>query len=115
MCRIIRITFTVTTALLISVHFCPAQNSSAVKGNEPPVKQNATPFRIITSGKQITVKSSKDIKTIMVWTSSGHRILEQKDVNASVYNFRINVSEKIFFFMLQLIDGKVYSEKIGIQ
>jgi len=47
--------------------------------------------------------------------STPYRILEHKDVNASDYNFRITVNEKIFFVMLQMADGKVYSEKIGIQ
>ena len=51
----------------------------------------------------------------MVWTSGGDRILEQKDINASSYNFRISVSEKIFFIMVRLVDGKTYSEKIGVQ
>jgi hypothetical protein len=78
-------------------------------------KAEAIPFKVLTSGKQITIKSSKNIKSIMVWTASGHRIIEQKDVNASTYNFRISVNEKIFFVMLQLIDGKIYSEKIGVR
>ena len=51
----------------------------------------------------------------MVWTASGHRIIEQKDVNASSYNFKISVNEKVFFVMLQLVDGKIYSEKIGVR
>ena len=106
----------VVAALLLTLNFCSAQdNDVPVKENEIVAKQNSNPFRILTSGKQISIKSSKDIKTIMVWTASGHRIVEQKEVNASTYNFRINVNEKVFFVMLQLIDGKVYSEKIGIQ
>jgi hypothetical protein len=114
MCRFIRNAFTVAI-FLFSVQLCSAQNTSINKENETTVKQNANPYRIITSGKQITVKSSKEIKNIMVWTASGHRILEQKDVNAASYNFRVIVNEKVFFVMLQLIDGKIYSEKIGIQ
>jgi hypothetical protein len=78
-------------------------------------KTEPMPFKVLTSGKLITIKSSKNIKSIMVWTASGHRIVEQKDVNASTYNFRISVNEKIFFVMLRLIDGKIYSEKIGVR
>ena len=78
-------------------------------------KTEARPFKVLASGKQITIKSSKNIKSILVWTASGHRIIEQKDVNANSFNFRISVNEKIFFVMLQLVDGKVYSEKIGLQ
>jgi hypothetical protein len=72
------------------------------------------PYKILTSGKQITVKSTKNIKNIMVWTASGHRIVEQKAVNASSYTFNINVSEKIFFVMIEYEGSKPYTEKIGI-
>ncbi|RYG41448.1 MAG: hypothetical protein EOO01_25130 [Chitinophagaceae bacterium] len=79
-------------------------------------KQNAAkPYRIQTSGKQITIKSTKDIKSIIIWTSDGHRIAENRDVRNSNYSFRITVREKIFFLRLQLVDGKTYSEKIGVE
>jgi hypothetical protein len=51
----------------------------------------------------------------MIWTSGGNRVLEEKNVNTSSYNFRITVNEKTFFIMVQLMDGKTYSEKIGVQ
>ena len=106
----------VIPVLLLTMNFCSAQDNDApAKENDFAVKQNPNPFRILTSGKQVTIKSTKDIKTIMVWTASGRRIVEKKDINASSYNFRINATEKLFFVMLQLSDGKVYSEKIGIQ
>lgn len=108
MSRLIRNTFTVAVFLLLT-KFCSAQKDSPVS------KWDTVPYRISSSGKQITVKSTKDIKNIMVWTASGHRILEQKNVNSGNYTFRIEVNEKIFFLMLQMVDGKVYSEKIGIQ
>jgi len=108
MCRSIRSIFAIAFVLL-SINFCSAQ------GNDIPAKLNSDPFRVLTSGKQVTIKAAKTIKSIMVWTASGHRIIEQKDVNASSYNFKINVSEKVFFVMLQLADGKTYSEKIGIR
>jgi hypothetical protein len=72
------------------------------------------PYKILTSGKQVTVKSSKDIKSIMVWTASGHRIVEQKEVNASSFTFTVNVSEKYFFVMIQYEGQKPFTEKIGI-
>ena len=72
------------------------------------------PYKILTSGKQITVKSTKDIKSIMVWTASGHRIVEQKEVNASSFTFTINVNEKYFFVMIQYEGQKPFTEKIGI-
>ena len=90
-------------------------------GKPEPVEAGSTarketkPFTILTSGKQITIKSSKDIKSIMVWTASGHRILEQKAVNAASYTFEITINEKIFFVMVQLLDGKLFTEKIGLR
>ena len=40
---------------------------------------------------------------------------EQKNINASSYNIRLTVNEKIFFIRVQLTDGNTYSEKIGVQ
>ncbi|HEX7846434.1 MAG TPA: hypothetical protein VF476_11600 [Chitinophagaceae bacterium] len=81
-----------------------------------PVKNENKPYKILTSGKQVTVKSNKNIRNIMVWTASGHRIIEQKDINASLYTFNVtNVKEKAFFVMIQYTEGKPYTEKIGVQ
>jgi len=82
-----------------------------------PVRENVKtnkPYKILTSGKQITVKSTKIIKSIMVWTASGHRILEQKEVNAISFSFDANVREKVFFVMIQYEGSKPYTEKIGM-
>jgi hypothetical protein len=78
------------------------------------VKTNK-PYKILTSGKQITVKSTKIIENIMVWTASGHRIVEQKQVNATSFSFDVNVREKIFFVMIQYEGSKPYTEKIGMR
>lgn len=79
------------------------------------IEKSSKPYRILTSGKQITIKSEKDIKSIIVWTSDGNRILEHKDVNSNSYTFRITVREKTFFIRIQLVNGKTYSEKIGVE
>ena len=73
------------------------------------------PYRILTSGKQVTVKSTKYIRNIMVWTSSGNRIVEQKDLNTYSYSFNANVKEKYFFIMIQYDGMKPYTEKIGVK
>ena len=73
------------------------------------------PYRILTTGKTVTIRSAKNIKSVMVWTSAGHRIIEEKNLNTGNYTFRVTVNEKLFFLMVQLIDGKTYSEKIGVQ
>ena len=108
----IRIVFVIFSLTCFSI---PPQaqpvNASVVKENG----KNNKPYRILTSGKLVTIKSTKTIKNVMVWTSGGNRIIEDKNVNASSYNFRITVNEKIFFIMVQLVDGKTYSEKIGVQ
>ena|ERR1044071_783704 len=77
--------------------------------------QKVKPYRILTSGKQITVKSSLDITSVMVWTASGHRIVEQKEINAPSFSFRVAVNEKVFFLMLELKGEKRFTEKIGVQ
>lgn len=110
---IIRKVFLVFVLALISIltQAQPVNNSGVVKENE---KIN-NPYRILTTGKMVTIKSTKNIKSIMVWTSGGNRIIEDKKVNSTNYNFRITVNEKIFFLRVQLADGKTYTEKIGIQ
>ncbi len=85
-----------------------------------PVPASATftstvkPFRILTSGRQVTIKGTQDIRSVMVWTAGGHRIVEQKAVNAPSYAFRITVNEKVFFIMVKMADGNTYSEKLGL-
>ena len=85
----------------------PASQEEAAKVNKP--------YKILTSGKQVTVKSLKSIKSIMVWTASGHRIVEEREVNTSSYSFTINSGEKIFFLMIQVEGSKPFTEKIGVQ
>ena len=110
----------VRKALLLSAIACLSYFSEAQSSGIPISASNHTektfkPYRILTSGKQVTVKSTKNIKTLMVWTSGGHRIVEEKNLNVNSYSFRIQVNEKVFFVMVQLADGKTYSEKIGVQ
>ena len=75
----------------------------------------AKPYKVLTSGKQVTVKSSRVMKNIMVWTSSGDRIVEQRDFNQSSFTFRADIKgEKIFFLMVQYDGMKPFTEKIGV-
>ena len=107
----IRGLMTVIAVSSLSV-FSQAQSAPSKEG-ESIIKNK--PYKILTSGKQITVKSTKDIKNIMVWTASGHRIVEEKEVNTTSFSFTINVSEKVFFVMIQFEGIKPFTEKIGIQ
>jgi hypothetical protein len=78
-------------------------------------KTGPKPYRILTSGKQVTVKSTKNIKNIMVWTANGHRIVEQKDLNLTSYSFNTGSRSNIIFVMIQYEGQKPYTEKIGLR
>ena len=79
-----------------------------------PAEREKKPYKVLTSGKQITIKATKEMASVMVWTASGHRIVEQKEVNATSFSFNVNVSEKVFFLMIRFEGMKPYTEKIGI-
>ncbi|MBK9381747.1 MAG: hypothetical protein IPN39_10495 [Chitinophagaceae bacterium] len=99
------------SVLVIVSQAQPVNNTIA----EPSIKESK-PYKVITAGKQVTVKSTKNIKNIMVWTASGHRIVEQTNVNVTSYTFNVSgAREKIFFIMVQYENGKPFTEKIGIQ
>ena len=97
-------------AIVVIVCFAVLSQAQSVRSSMDPKK----PYKILTSGKQITVKSSKNIKNVMVWTSSGHRIVEQREINEPSFSFSVNVGEKVFFLMIQFEGSRPYTEKIGI-
>ena len=114
----------VRKAILVSAIVCASILSKAQQPGTPApelpsssgeIEKSSKPYRILTTGKTVTIRTTKNIKSLMVWTSAGHRIIEEKNLNTSNYNFRITVNEKLFFVMVQLADGKTYSEKIGVQ
>jgi hypothetical protein len=108
----------ITTIIAIAFLFFFAQVQPAIARSIADTGAGK-PYKILTSGKQVTVKSTKsnrDIKSIMVWTASGHRIVEQREVNASSFSFNVvNVSDKYFFLMIQYEGQKPFTEKIGVQ
>jgi len=73
------------------------------------------PFRVLTSGKKITIQAKQNIQSVMVWTSAGHRLIEEKEINATAYSFNITINEKIFYVRVDMADGKMYTKKIGVQ
>ena len=103
----------ITIAFLSAICFISSGQSSFNIGsdNTRPDK----PYKILTSGKQVTVKSAKEIKSVIVWTATGHRVVEEKAVNANSFSFTLNVAEKVFFIMIQYEGSKPFTEKIGIQ
>ncbi len=77
--------------------------------------KSSVPFRILTSGKKITIQSKQTLNAVLVWTSNGHRVIEQKEINSTSYSFDITINEKIFFLRVDMADGKMFTKKIGIQ
>jgi hypothetical protein len=81
-----------------------------------PSTEAKKPYKIHTNGKQVTVKSTKNIKSVMVWTASGHRIVEQKEINNTSFTFDTTAAaEKVFFLMIQYEGSKPFTEKIGVR
>ena len=78
-------------------------------------KPAAKPYKILTNGKQITVQSKQNLKSLIVWTSSGHRIVEEKDLQTTNYSFNVPSKEKVFYLMLETTEGKRFTEKMGVK
>ena len=87
--------------------------SQAVKS--AAAKKEIKPYKLLTYGRQINIKSTGIIKNVMLWTTSGYRVVEQKEINNNSYLLDIPVNQKTFFLMIGFSDGKIYTEKIGIQ
>jgi hypothetical protein len=78
-------------------------------------KTESKPFRVLTNGRHITVQSNEDIQRVLVWNTTGHRIAEQTNFNSPSYNFTVPNSEKLIFLMVQLKNGKYYTDKVGVR
>lgn len=78
----------------------------------PP--KETKPYKIITTGKQLTIRSNKALDKIMVWTTDGHRIVEQKGIRSNVITLTVPVYRPYYFVMIGLNDGKIYTEKIAM-
>ena len=108
--------------LAVAAFLMIMSSAHAQKNDNTPPKNKAVaekkvikPYKILTSGKRITVQSRNNIKRILVWTSSGHRIVEQHELDVPSYNFTIPGDEKIFFLMLETNNGNRYTDKFGVQ
>lgn len=94
---------------------CFINAQAGTKAENPPIVAAAKPFKVLTNGRQITIQSKQNLKSLMVWSASGHRIVEHKDINSTSYKFTIPQKEKVCFLMLVTTDGKRFTEKIGLQ
>lgn len=86
-----------------------------LRGEPAPRTQTAKPFKVLTNGRQITIQCKQNLKRVMVWTSGGHRFIEEKDLNIRNYSFAAPPKENIFFMMIETAEGKRFTEKIGVQ
>jgi hypothetical protein len=73
------------------------------------------PYKINIAGRQLTLSSSKMIKQVMVWTTDGNRVVEQKNIDNNTIKIDIPISRRAFFVMISLGNGKIYTEKMMIQ
>jgi len=96
--------------LLILVCCC----CSFITKPAPIITDPNAPYKVLTTGNQVTIRCSRDIKTVMAWNSGGNRILE-KSPHAAVFSFRVPTTQKLIFIRIQLEDGKIYSEKVGLR
>src|ERR1700733_5731068 len=93
----------VMTVLFVVTMLCQNSFSYSQSGNpgdisnEFPSGIEPKPYKVLTSGKQVTIRSERTIKHVMLWTASGHRVLEQKEINSLQFTFKITVNENIFF------------------
>ncbi len=99
----------------ISLFAIVITSHAQVKKEPLPGSQTGKPYRLLTQGRQITIKSNTYIKHVMLWTTGGNRVVEQKEINKQSFAVDIPVNQKNFFLMIGMSNGKIYTEKIGIQ
>jgi hypothetical protein len=101
-------------ALFTVTYFIHGQGTSAPDAREIS-STSAKPFKVLTNGKQITIQSKQNLKSLMVWTASGHRIVEEKDLKTNSYSFTAPAKEKVFYMVIETADGKRFTEKMGVK
>ena len=106
-------------AILVPALFCiscfmHAQVKQSPK-SEVAISTTAKPFKVLTNGKQITIQSKQNLKSLLVWTASGHRFVEEKQLTSNSYSFTIPAKETIFYIMLETAEGKRFTERMGVK
>lgn len=104
-----------TIAILTCVVSFSMAQDPGPKSKSSQTKSESKPFRVLTNGRRITIQSNQDINRILAWTTTGHRIVEQTSFDSPAYSFTIPNTEKYVFVLVQLKNGKYYTEKIGAQ
>jgi hypothetical protein len=106
-------------AILVSLLFCivcfvHAQEKQSPK-SEIAAPAPTKPFKVLTNGKQITIQSKQNLRSLMVWTASGHRFVEEKALTTNSYSFTVPAKETIFYIMLETAEGKRFTERMGLK
>lgn len=106
-------------AIFVSALFCITCFMHG-QANQPPksnitLSASAKPFKVLTNGKQITIQSKQNLRSIIVWTASGHRFVEEKELTTNAYTFTVPSKEKIFYMMIETAEGKRFTEKMGVK
>ena len=104
----------VAFALCGVVHSTHGQGKPFIVSAENPAP-SAKPYRVLTNGKQITLQLRQNLKSLIVWTASGHRIVEEKTLQATTYTFMVPAKEKVFFMVLETLEGRRFTEKMGVK
>lgn len=79
-----------------------------------PPKKETRPYKLLSSGRQLTIRSTKPIRNLMVWTLDGHRVVEHRGMNDTQVKLEIPVQRNACYLMIELAGGKVYTERIGL-
>lgn len=96
-----------------------AQDGFSQKNNGTPVSKTQTslskkPYKILTSGRSITIKSSSNLKNLMIWTSQGNRVVEQKEIRQPQFTYNATIRENVFFILIEMESGERFTERVGI-
>src|SRR5215203_3903472 len=75
-----------------------ALSAQPMVGGTPDPK----PYKILSSGKQITIKATSNIKQVMLWTTTGNRLIEERAINNSNYTFTLPLNHKAYYLMIGL-------------
>lgn len=73
------------------------------------------PYKVVNNGRQLSIQSKQNLKQVMLWTTGGNRLVEHRDIKDNAISFTIPVNGNLFFLMVGMENGKVYTEKIGIR
>src|SRR6187397_599622 len=106
-------------SILVSSLFCITCFMHAQVKRSPnseiTTRASAKPFKVLTNGNRITIQSKQNLRSLMVWTASGHRFVEEKELTTNSYTFTVPAKEKILYMMIEAADGKRFTERMGVK